>query len=123
MYADQPVFNCEYDPAIIKKYGQIMKTVAVDENIAIPSIVSKKPYLPYYSRMRGFQMPYTNYKGLVTYCKINSVAFLCLRHNLMGKYPFIPVFKEKDVLPEFMLLSYDEDQCGRVTELYRFNEK
>ncbi len=122
VYAEQPVLNREYDPVIIKKYEQIIKTVAVDDNIAEPLIVSKKPYLPYYAHIRGLLMPYTDYEGLVTYCKINSVDFLCLRHHLMKKYPFISVFKKKDILPEFMLLSYDEDQSGGVTELYRFNK-
>lgn len=118
IYFYQPRYNPEYNPAIILKSAAVIKDVIQKDALKFSKIVDRKMYLPFYGDINGAPLPYTNYEGLVQYCKLNNVDFLFLRYNLIKEFPFLSTFYNRSKINEFELLYSEMDDYG-LNELYR----
>jgi hypothetical protein len=83
------------------------------------AVVSRAPFLSYYAEARFFILPWTDYRGLVNYCRLNDADVLYL-HGVTGiAYPFLADFESDAWQADFSLLYQVEDASGRPVRLYR----
>ena len=115
-----PSYNKEYSQETLREPIQIIKTISKNDLHRIPIISSRKQYITYFSGGHPAYLPFTDYKGLVKYCKINQVDFLYLHYRLIKKFPFINQFKNSGGTPYFKKLFSGKDPYGENNELYRF---
>jgi hypothetical protein len=118
IYFYQPHDNPEYNPVIIQKSAAVIKEAIHKDALKFPKIVDRKTYLPFYAGIDSIPLPYTNYEGLVKYCRLNNVDFLFLRHNLINQFPFVSTFNDRSKIDEFELLYSEKDDYG-LNELYQ----
>jgi hypothetical protein len=82
------------------------------------AVASMSPFLSYYTEARFFILPWTDYRGLVNYCRLNHVDVLYLL-DIGVAYPFLTDFESDAWQADFSLLHSFEDASGRRMRLYR----
>ena len=83
------------------------------------AVVSRTPFLPYFAQARFLPLPWTDYPGLVNYCRLNEADALYLQ-ELNQALPFWNDFASDAWQADFLLLYQGEDAYGRPVRLYRF---
>ena len=112
-----PTSNSDYSPEDYLKPIQIIKQDIKFHNIKDPIVVLRKFYFTYMAGLQELRIPFTNYKGLVNYCRLNSVDYLFLNYHDVESYPFLKEFKENN-RPDFKLLYRSPSKVPEI-ELFK----
>lgn len=110
-----------YDnPDSYREAANIIRNVSEKEFKREPKILTRTTYIAYYAEGEYVSMPYTDYKGLVKYSKLNNVDFFYLADSWFPSYPFLETFREPKSHPDFLLIYETRDPNNRPIQLYRF---
>lgn len=115
-----PKFRYDYSPAAFEKPLSIIAKEIRSDSRRAPRIAVRKGYFTYMANAERFFIPFTDYRGLVKYCRLNDIDYLFIQDNLVEKYPFFENFKAD--LQEFECLHRGADEFGNAIRLYRFNK-
>jgi Dolichyl-phosphate-mannose-protein mannosyltransferase len=107
-------------PGSYQEAAEIIKEYSRKELGKYPRILSRKTYIAYYAEGEWVSMPYTDYKGLVKYAKLNNVDFLYLSDRFISSYPFFETFRGSKTTPDFLLVHETSDPKHGLNQLYRF---
>jgi 4-amino-4-deoxy-L-arabinose transferase-like glycosyltransferase len=115
-----PQSNFDYSPAAFEEPLRLVAKATPSDASHQIRIVVRKGYFTYMAGAERFFLPFTDYRGLVTYCKLNDIDFLFLQDQLVQSYPFFEHFKNDP--HEFVRLYAGVDEFGNQIRLYRFNK-
>jgi 4-amino-4-deoxy-L-arabinose transferase-like glycosyltransferase len=85
-------------------------------------IAARKGYLVYMAGAREVFLPFTDYSGLVEYCRLNRVDMIFMEHEALRSFPFYKNFVEH-ATPNLELLDRYESKSHGVLELYEVLSK
>ena len=114
-----PSQNSEYNYKFLQKPIKILKNDIEVNNIAFPKMVARKAYFPFYAGINNITTPYTDYKHLIKYIKLNHANYLFLEYDHLRNYPFIRDFDGKKTTDFVLLYSSSENGKNKIA-LYRF---
>ncbi|MDZ7343955.1 MAG: hypothetical protein ONA90_05515, partial [candidate division KSB1 bacterium] len=115
-----PQSNFDYSPAAFEEPLRLVSKTIQSDASRQAKIAVRKGYFTYMAGAERFFIPFTDYRGLVTYCKLNDIDFLFLQDQLVQNYPFFERFKNDP--HEFERLYAGVDEFGNQIRLYRFNK-
>lgn len=120
MYWHQETYNNDYEPA---KIDAIVSQYIGPRylNAARPVIASRKGYLPLAANADWKSLPYTDYMGLVEYCRLNDIDLIFINHRQLRKFPFLEKLQNLDSKVEhnkFNLVFETIDSMGDKLSLY-----
>lgn len=118
-----PERNAEYSPNELEEPIAIIKDVTQQELGHAPIIAAQRGYLAYFVGGEQRYLPYTDYKGLVRYCKLNHVDFVYLKRARLLEYPFMPSFDQKAAADFVLLYSAQGKDKSDSVALYRFQHR
>jgi hypothetical protein len=84
-------------------------------------VAGRKGYLAYLANAPSAFLPYTDYAGLVEYCRFNRVGFVFIEYEELKDFPFLENFANRQT-PAFELLYEGRSKLHGIFELYRFLE-
>lgn len=113
----------EYRPGDLEEPVRIVKEVADKELRRPVTIVSAQGFIGHFTDSKRIAIPYTDYRGLVTYCTLNKVDLLFLRYRRIGEFPYLDDLTTEKGSQSFSLLYSGTDFGGEKIELYRFVSK
>jgi hypothetical protein len=115
-------YNRDYSPAELREPLRILNNIAENELRRAPIVLAQRSYIAYFLEGPRFDIPYTNYQGLVKYCELNEVEFIYFSHRQIShhKYPFFEDFTSGHALADLALVYTGVDAYGEKVELYRF---
>ncbi len=85
-------------------------------------VAGRKGYLAYLANAPSAFLPYTDYAGLMEYCRFNRVGFVFIEYDTLRGFPFLENFANRQT-PGFELLFEGRSKIHGVFELYRFLEE
>lgn len=81
-------------------------------------IAARKGYFAYMAGAQEDFLPFTDYFGLMEYCRINRVDIILMEHEELRGFPFYKNFAEHET-PSLELLDRYESKSHGVLELYQ----
>lgn len=81
-------------------------------------IAARKGYFAYGAGAQEILLPYTDYSGLMEYCRLNRVDIIFVEHDELAGFPFYKKF-EQHLVPGLELLHREQSESHGVLELYR----
>ena len=111
--------NNEYSPAEIAEPISVMQASASALGIRSPLTVAQRDYFSYYGGARHLFTPFTDYRGLINYLRLNRADFLYVKYSRVKKYPFFQHFLTGSYGPELKLLYSGKDAYGGLIQLFR----
>lgn len=81
-------------------------------------LVARQGYLSLDAGGQEVHLPFTDYAGLLAYCRLHRAQVLYLEHAMLEKYPFLARFQAGDT-PEFQRFFRYQSPSHGLMELYR----
>jgi hypothetical protein len=110
----------EYSPEALQAPLAMVKKESQSNPERVPRVAVRKAYFTYFAEAQRFFLPYTDYPGLVRYCRLNDIDYVLLQDNLVSWFPFYERFESDP--PDFQRLYKSADELGNLIRLYRFNK-
>ena len=114
-----PSSNDGYSPNELAEVVMVIQREVASSRDVAPKIAARNVYLSYFAGGISVDLAYTDYDGLVRYCRLNDVDYVFLEYNRGWGRPFHERFKRRET-PDFQLLYAREAEFGNSVELYRF---
>jgi len=114
-----PSSNKEFSPDKLSEAVLVIEREIESGQVVAPRIAARMMYLPYLAGGIGVDLPFTDYPGLVRYCRSNDIDYVFLEYDRFWSRPFHERFKKQDT-PDFELLYVGGTESGNTMELYRF---
>lgn len=112
--------NDEYDPGAMAAMVGMVEEIARTELHRPARIAGRKGYFALLAGGERVPLPYTDYAGLLDYCRLNAVDFLLIEEELVRDFPFVANFEmESERDPAMQLIYSGSDRAGRKLRLYR----
>lgn len=110
----------EYSLEDLKVPVALIKEITKEELHNQPVIVARYHYVTYYANGAKVKLPFTDYMGLVKYCRLNNADFLYLHYGTCEKFPFLSSFINNKYTNDFNLIYKGKDSFfGKSIEMYR----
>jgi len=101
--------------------GRYLKNKVSDEYEKL-NVMSRQPWVSFYSDARFTWLPYADVADLVHFAKLYKVDYIVIDERLLGKWKFYDRLTRMDKYSGDVTLAY-EDRSGRLIRLFRVNYK
>lgn len=115
-----PTFNSAYSAGEFNEAIYALKNDINKNKISDPMVVARKLYFPFYAGVDGIEIPFTDYNGLINYCKLRKANYVYLNSKELKTFPFLQVFDENKAA-DFDLIYEKTVNDNKKIELYRFD--
>jgi hypothetical protein len=113
-----PRANREYAIDDYQAPRAALQQFKAQESKADLRIAARKGYFAYSAGAQEILLPYTDYSGLMEYCRLNRVDLIFVEHDELAGFPFYKNFEQHQV-PGLELLHREQSTSHGVLELYR----
>lgn len=105
-----PVYGGENDPIEHKEAGLWLKEH--DDN---PIVLSRKPFVSFYSNGIYIQLPYADYKDIIDYANYRNVDYIVIDERYVGKLrPQLKFLLNKENIPNELDLVYENEGENKI---------
>ena len=111
-----------YRPQDLAAVSTVIRQLAETELGRPAVLIARRKYLAYHTGSQDIELPYTDYAGLLKFCRINKIDFLYLVHqqSVLAR-PFMADFLQDRPPAPFRLVHRSTNADGTTAELYRFD--
>ena len=117
-----PPFNREYAVHDYDELLAVLQREAPQDGRAPIRLAARRGYFAYIAGAENVFLPFTDYAGLVQYCRLNHVDFVFLEMDELAGFPFLNQLAPGGT-PGFAPLCESRSDAGGTLRLYRFQSE